>query len=159
MPGPRLAGLRAASVLAHGAVLLGGTVLCGMPTLWWAWAHSGGNGLWAAGAAAGLCLLGAWLALGCMAWFHNPQNVLPGVLLGMGFRSGLPLGCGLCLYLLYPPLAQAGLLYYLVVFYLPLLALGTYLSLPKPSVKPSPLPSSGESAEPASNLKTVTDDD
>jgi hypothetical protein len=119
------------SELIRGLVILGGVLLCGIPTLWWAWVHSGNTGLWAAGAAAGLCLLGAWLALPCTAWIQDPQRMLIGLFLGMGIRSGVPLGLGFCLYLLEPPLAKAGFLYYLVIFYLPLLILETYMSLPK----------------------------
>jgi hypothetical protein len=124
-------GLRSASVLVRGLAIFGVVVVCGIPTLWWACVHSGIEGFWAAGAAGGLCLLGAWLALPCVAWVQDPKRMLAGVFLGMAVRSGVPLGFGIALHLLDPPLAKAGLLYYLVVFYFPLLAVETYLSLPE----------------------------
>jgi hypothetical protein len=124
------AALRPSSVWFRALLIFGATLLCGIPTLWWAWQHAGSDGLKAAGMAGGLCLLGAWLALPCTVWMQDPQRMMVGLLLGMGIRSSVPLGIGFLVYLLNPPLAKAGFLYYLVVFYIPLLILETYLALP-----------------------------
>ncbi|MBN2578247.1 MAG: hypothetical protein JXB10_04580 [Pirellulales bacterium] len=127
---PRSAGRPGLLIITRGAMLLGGTVLCGIPTSWWAWEHSRKAGLQAVVAAGGLCLLGALLALPCTILAKNPKFALLGALLGMAIRSGIPLGFGIGLHFLYSPLAKTGFLYYLVVFYIPLLALETYWSVP-----------------------------
>jgi hypothetical protein len=122
---------RPSFVWIHAFWILAVTLLCGIPTSWWAWHHAGSNGLLAVSAAGGLCLLGASLALPFTVWMQEPRRMMVGLLLGMGIRSSVPLGLGFFLYLLNPPLAKAGFLYYLVVFYIPLLILETYLALPQ----------------------------
>jgi hypothetical protein len=109
--------------------------------------------------AAGLCLTGALLALPCCAWTNDPKRMLPGVLLGIGIRSGIPLGGGIGLYLTHPLLAEAGLLYYLVVFYIPLWVLETYMSLPKPGNNIPPMLPSGHRSKQAGNRTTSEEND
>ena len=91
---------------------------------------SGADGLAAAAVAAGLCLLGAILALLVCRSFRGPQRAWQGVLAGMLPRMGVPLAFALVLHLRGGPLAEAGLLVYLVVFYPVTLSLETALTLP-----------------------------
>lgn len=90
----------------------------------------GAVGLAAAAIAAGLCLLGAGLALGVCRLFRDPRHALHGVLIGMLLRMGIPLFSALAFLLQGGPLAKAGLLVYLLVFYLVTLSVQTALSLP-----------------------------
>lgn len=106
--------LAACAVVAPAAIGLGG--------IW---------GLAAAAAAAGLCLAGALAALAASHAFAGPRHALAGLLVAMAARTGIPLGFGLACHLCGGPLAEAGLLYYLLVFYPPILLVETYLSLPQ----------------------------
>lgn len=93
--------------------------------------HIGGvMAVTAAALAAGLCLLGAGSALFIGDRLRGPHIALAALLLGMILRMGLPLTAGLIIHLHGGPLAQAGLLWYLVVFYPITLTVGTILSLP-----------------------------
>jgi len=101
-------------------------------------------GLWAAAAAAAMCLGGAGIALVISYLLRSPARALCGMLLGTAARMAIPLGFGLAAHLRGGPLAEAGLLYYLLVFYPVTLAVETALSLPHgaasvscPSVSPS----------------------
>ena len=115
------------------AVLLGGVVLMvGAVVLPFGWAMSGNRAGFLAGAAAGgVCLLAAAVALTVSEPFRKPQYMLALVNVGMmtawespwrriggTFRGG--------------PLAEAGFLYYLVVFYPVTLAVETFLACPGP---------------------------
>ena len=93
---------------------------------------SGSAGLWAAAAAAVLCLAGAGLALVLSHALREPKRALYGMLLSMAARMGVPLAVGLPCHLHGGVLAQGGLLYYLLVFYLVTLGVETLLSLPRP---------------------------
>lgn len=57
--------------------------------------------------------------------------------IGMIARSGLPFAVGAMVHLQGGPLAQAGLLWYLLVFYPIALAAGTVLSLPPANRRPT----------------------
>lgn len=96
-----------------------------------AWYLAGPLGLTAAAVAAGLCLVGATVALLSVHLFRGPSVAVAGVLLGMAARMVIPLGGGFVLHTHGGPLAEAGLLYYLLVFYPITLALETWLSLPE----------------------------
>ena len=89
----------------------------------------GGAGLMAAAVAAALCFLGGALALVVCHLRREPKHVLQRVLLGMLPRMGIPLGFALFFQLRGGVLAEAGLLYYLVVFYPFTLAVETSLTL------------------------------
>jgi len=122
--------VRGWGLAAQSAVLLGVVlVACGivMPVAGFV---SGSAGIAAALVAAGLCLLGAGLALVACRLFRGPEHVLPAVLVGMLLRMGIPLASGLALQFQGGPLAEAGLLVYLVVFYPVTLFVETALSLP-----------------------------
>lgn len=101
-----------------------------------AWHLGGSTGVWAASAAAGLCFCGAVLALVIAHLFRAPQHVLYGMLLGMAPRMGIPLGFGLAYHFYGGGLAEAGLLYYLLVFYPITLGVETVLSLPQTDCSP-----------------------
>jgi hypothetical protein len=80
--------------------------------------------------AAALCLGGAVAALLAAHWLRDPKLMLHAVLIGMAARMGLPLAIGLALQLGGGPLADAGILYYLLGFYPVTLGVETFLSLP-----------------------------
>ncbi len=65
--------------------------------------------------------------------YNNSDRVLVGFLLGIVARMLLPLGVGLAGHLLGGPLAEGGLLYYLLMFYPVALSVETALSLPSTS--------------------------
>lgn len=92
---------------------------------------AGGVALAAAAVAAAFCLGGAAVALLMAHLFRGPNAALAGVVLGMGARMVIPLGGGFACHSHGGPLAEAGLLYYLLVFYPITLALETWLSLPE----------------------------
>ena len=62
---------------------------------------------------------------------RRPQYVLTLVHVGMMIRMGIPLAAALAVYFVGGPLADAGFLYYLVVFYPVTLTVETFLSLPE----------------------------
>jgi hypothetical protein len=128
--GTWLADMRSRSLAAR-SILLGSVVavLYGLVAPI-AFSLGGTTALVAAGAAAGLCLLGAGLALVISHSLRKPKYALYGVLLGTAVRTGIPLGLGLTLFTLGGTLVQAGLMYYLLVFYLVTLGVETFLSLP-----------------------------
>ncbi|HEX4147432.1 MAG TPA: hypothetical protein VHY20_00530 [Pirellulales bacterium] len=92
-----------------------------------AWLRDGPHGLLAEAIAGGLSLAGAALGLAAFAWFSRPDQVLQALAAGMLLRTFLPLAAAAGLYLAQPALAAAGLLVYLLVFYLPALAFETAL--------------------------------
>jgi hypothetical protein len=93
--------------------------------------HLGGKFLLvAAASAAALCLAGSAAGLIVIDRLHGPVGALAGMCLAMLFRAVIPFSVGLAIHLRGGLLAQAGLLWYLVVFYLVTLAVGTFLSLP-----------------------------
>jgi hypothetical protein len=87
----------------------------------------GGPGLAAAAVAAGLCFLGTEVALVVARFFSHPTDAWKGMFWGMLPRMGIPLCLGLALQLLGGPLAESGLLVYVIVFYQ--VALGTEVFL------------------------------
>ena len=97
--------------------------------------------------AAGVCLVAALLALGTSHLLQGPQHLLASVAAGMMIRMGIPLVAALVVRNLGGPLADAGFLYYLVVFYPVTLTAETILSLPSSSGKRNGEPSAHDSAE------------
>lgn len=89
----------------------------------------GAAGAAAALAAGAICLVGAVAAL-CATEALSSGNILAALVVGMALRMGLPLGLGLALQWHDGPLAQAGLLQYLLACYPITLAVETILSLP-----------------------------
>jgi hypothetical protein len=78
-----------------------------------------------------LCLIGAVIALVTGHLLRGPQFVMAALLTGMAARMGVPFCLGLAIHLQGGPLANANLLYYLLVFYPVTLTVGTVLSLPQ----------------------------
>lgn len=87
-------------------------------------------GIFAGLAAGGVCLLAAWIALVLSSPLRMPQYVLGLVLVGMMIRMGIPLAAALTVHFLGGPLANAGFLRYLVVFYPITLTTEAFLSFP-----------------------------
>jgi len=84
----------------------------------------------AAALAGGLCLAGASAALVVADRLQGPAGTLAVLWLGMVLRLGVPFAAGTIIHLHGGPLAQAGVLWYLLVFYPITLVVGTVLSLP-----------------------------
>ncbi|MBN1589970.1 MAG: hypothetical protein JW888_10680 [Pirellulales bacterium] len=95
-----------------------------------AWCFGGPVGPVSAAVAGLCCLAGAMLALISGEPFRTTERALHGMLLGMAFRMGIPLGVGLAVYLHGGALVQAGFIYYLLVFFEITLLVEVYLSLP-----------------------------
>jgi hypothetical protein len=91
----------------------------------------GGVGLMAAIAAAGLCLLGAVLALAVSHHFREGHSAMGlRFLVGMLPRMGVPLAGAVVFQFLIETLAKGGFLYYLLLFYPITLAMEALLQLP-----------------------------
>lgn len=90
---------------------------------------SGPIGPRAAAAGAGVCLLGAWLALAIAALFPGPSGAMHRMLFSMLARTMIPLLLGVALHLNAPNLAAAGMIFYLLIFYLATLVFDTALLL------------------------------
>lgn len=136
-----LVGLRRAGFLAQSTVLAAALLLSYLPIGWLAGWLSGSMGLAAAGVATVLCFVGAEVALiVCHLLRPTPYSGF-GFTAGMLPRMGIPLVFGLFCQVTCPPVANAGLLLYLVAFYLVGLTVETTLSLPVP--KDTPLYLSG----------------
>jgi hypothetical protein len=87
-------------------------------------------GLAAAAVAAAFCLLGAEVGLLVARRFRGPERAWQGMLAGMLPRMGVPITLGLVFQLRGGPLAESGLLVYLVVFYPVALGVDAVLCLP-----------------------------
>ena len=114
------------------AICLGGVVLVATAAILpLGWAITGNRmGIFTGATAAGACLLGTWIALFLSEPLRRPQYMLALVLVGMMIRMGIPLAAALIVFFLGGPLADAGFLYYLVVFYAVTLSVEIYLSMP-----------------------------
>ncbi|MEK6247172.1 MAG: hypothetical protein N2C12_03275 [Planctomycetales bacterium] len=125
-----LAGLQKLGLAARLGILvavpLAMTAIC-LPI---SWSFSGGQGVLASAVAAGVCLAGAVPALAITHCLRGPTSSQYGMLLAMFFRMGVPLGFALGPYLRQGALASAGIIYYLLAFYMVTLAVETVLSLP-----------------------------
>jgi hypothetical protein len=96
---------------------------------WVGYSASGIAGVWAAGAAAGVCWFGATIALLLVGVSHGPTQVVSRVLAGMTFRMGMPLVVGLILDRRGGPLSEAHVFGMIVAFYLITLVVETWLAL------------------------------
>lgn len=90
----------------------------------------GSYALEAAALAGGLCLAGAAAALLIADQLRGPHGALAALWLGMILRMGVPLIAGAIIHVHGGPLAQAGVLWYLLIYYPITLVVGTILSLP-----------------------------
>ncbi len=90
---------------------------------------SGNAGLIASAIAAGVCCFGGVVGLAMASLFRTPQTAMHGVAVSMLARTVLPLALGLTLQMNVASLADAGFVYYLLVFYGVTLATETILSV------------------------------
>ncbi len=90
-----------------------------------AYCWSGGIGLEAAALASGCCCAGALGTLCVAPWLRAPHHLLASVLVGMAVRMGVALAAAVVVQLGGGPLAEAGFVYYLLMFYLVTLAVET----------------------------------
>jgi hypothetical protein len=118
------------SALAKALLLAAVATVTYVPTASVAYLLGGSPGLLAATAAAGLCLLGAIVPVMIPSRLVAFTPACP-MLAGMVARMGIPICGGLALHLSVAALASAGVLYYLLVFYPPLLAAQAWLCLPE----------------------------
>lgn len=115
--------------LVHSILLYVATMALLLPVAPVAWVISGVEGVAAAIAGAFLCFSGGLLTLVWNAAFSGPKLLLVRILGGMLPRMGVPLMGGIVLQITVEPLAEAGVLIYLLVFYPALLSIETWLSL------------------------------
>ncbi len=106
----------------------------------WIIGYAGSRGFQAATLVAGLCLAGGIGGLVVSERLRDPRQALLALLLSMFLRTAVPLiGVGI-IHLSGGPLAQAGLVYYLLVYYPFTLATATVLSLPSENRPPQSTP-------------------
>jgi hypothetical protein len=101
-----------------------------LPLSWLAQWLSGGKGVVATTIAAGLCFVGGQVALIIGHLLRPTPLRYFGSIAGMLPRMGIPLVFGLFFQRTFPPLAEAGLMLYLVAFHVVVLSLETTMSLP-----------------------------
>ena len=86
-------------------------------------------GVQSAAVAAAICWVGAMLALLLGGLMRGTKQAVNGVLLGMFFRLGVPLGAGLALYRQGGELAEAGVFGMILAFYFVTLFVETLLAV------------------------------
>jgi hypothetical protein len=141
----RLSDLRRRNLMFRGAIL-GLALFLALLTIgpiafYW----QGAIALEAAALAALLTLAGAGMALVVADRLRQPHEALLALSLGTMLRMGVPLVSGLVIHLYGGPLANAGFLYYVLIFYPVTLAVGTTLSLP-PRPQPVSRPAASSNA-------------
>ena len=117
--------LRAAAtggLVAQALLLLGSVVVAYLLLLPLACAASGADGLIASGIAAGICWFGSFGALVASQALTGPALMVVGVTLGMFLRMAVPLIFCLIIYLQPSALTRAGLVFYVLAFYMVTLA-------------------------------------
>jgi hypothetical protein len=124
-PGPRHRSLLWRITILGTAILIAAVIV--LPS-GWALTHNP-LGVFTGAAAGAVCFLAAGVSLSLSGFFRKPGQVLALVLVGMMARMGIPLMAALIASLLGGPLADAGFLNYLIVFYLVMLAVETALVL------------------------------
>ena len=114
-----------------GAVTLLATVVLGYaaisPVAAWT---QGMLGLWAAAVAALICLAAGMMALGLIEGL-SASNPLASALGGMTLRMVVPLSAVAAVYWWDGPLAETGMVFYVLAFYMITLAVETYLAVRK----------------------------
>jgi hypothetical protein len=117
-------GLPAQSAVVGGALLLVWLLLAPLAV-----SLDGSLGLVAAAIAAGACWMGAQFSLLIATLVRGTDHLLHRIVLGMTARSMFPLVLGAGLHIRNPQLAAAGLIFYVLVFYMVSLAAETALLL------------------------------
>ncbi|MEN6451121.1 MAG: hypothetical protein ABFC96_11575 [Thermoguttaceae bacterium] len=125
-----LVNLRTRGLITRGIVLAAAVLALLAVVAPVAWRLSGAVGVAAAAAAAGACLAGAASALALSGLFRQQRQAAALMVTGIAARMGLPLALALAIQFRGGPLAEAGLLYYLVVFYPAALTAEIAMSLP-----------------------------
>lgn len=96
-----------------------------------AYAFSGSAGVVAAAVGAGVCFVGGGLALSIAGLLNHSSAAMVSLALAMLARTLIPLVLGVALHRAVPLLAGAGMIFYLLVFYMVALATETALMLAK----------------------------
>ncbi len=118
-------------ILAQAGLVAGVVVVAWLPVAPVAYAISGSTGVIAAAVAAGVCLVGAEFALIATLPFAGTSAAMYSLTVGMLARTLIPLVSGVVLHLRVPLLAGAGMIFYLLVFYMIALATETVLMIAK----------------------------
>lgn len=118
-------------ILGQAGMLAGVVVAAWLPVAPLAYAISGSAGMIAAAVAAGLCLVGAVVALVATLPFRAASGAMYTLAIGMLARTFIPLAAGVVLHARVPLLAGAGVIEYLLIFYLIALATETVLTVAK----------------------------
>ena len=116
-------------LLVSCAILAGILAPFTIAVAWFAYGRSGAIGIAAAAIAGGVCWVSASLALATVYLGQMLKNPVGGILGGMFFRMGLPLGVGIAIQQSHPPLANAGTFLMILALYLVALIAETLLSL------------------------------
>ena len=111
------------------AVLAGVLTALGVVVAPLAYLLGGGQGLAAAALAWAVALAGGLAALVVSLTLRHPKLVVQQTLLAMGLRTALPLAICLVLIVRESPLVEAGVVYYVLLFYLTALTVDTLLLL------------------------------
>lgn len=125
--------VRGYSTLSRAAILLAISLIAYLLVLPFAWQAGEVHAMSASGAALGLCLAGAMLALFFTELVGGYIPMHLAAYAGMLFRMLVPLLMGAILYFTNQTLADGGLLYYLIGFYFVTLVAEVALTLPLPS--------------------------
>jgi hypothetical protein len=115
------------SFVSRASILLGVTVAAAVLVIPIAMLTSGRAGLVAVAFAMSVCLSSGVLAFWLVRHLRGPKAVIHQVLLGMMSRMGIPLAACLFVHFHGGKLAEAGLVYYILVFYFVTLAAETAL--------------------------------
>ena len=111
--------------------LVGALLFVGIASTPIAYRADGADGLLAAGVAVAIVLLAGMGALAVNELCRSPEMVIPRVLGGMMLRMGVPLAAAMAIYYRGGPIAGAGFIYYLLVFYFVMLVVETVITLPE----------------------------
>lgn len=116
--------------IATSCLLYAGVLLLAFPLFAGiGWSQFGANGIWSALVAMSVCLVAGELALVVSCWAGVGTQGVNGVLGGMLIRMGMPLAVAFLLYKQQGPLAEAGILYMILGYYLLSLVVETLLSV------------------------------
>ncbi|MEX0676291.1 MAG: hypothetical protein WD063_04410 [Pirellulales bacterium] len=118
-------------ILAQAGLVAGVLFIVWLPVASVAYAISGNAGTIASAVAAALCLVGAEFALIATLPFSRPSAAMYSLAVGMLARTLIPLASGVVVHLTVPVLAGAGMVFYLLFFYMTALATETVLMLAK----------------------------
>jgi len=129
-PDPRSSARSGPMGLVVSCAVLALVVLLAFPAFaWFGFSRHGHVGLLAAATAGVVCFVAAAAALAASATLRGPKTAVHGALLGIAFRTGLPLMAGFVLMQRGGPLAEAGVFGMIVVYFLITLTVETLLAV------------------------------